>query len=123
MISRKFLSFCLVGAITFFLDYGLLYLLTEYGRLSYLLSSALAFSVAVIINYILCQRFVFVSAKNGVKQLTLFVITSVVGLGINQLCMWLFVECALMHYMLAKIFATGIVTVWNYVTKKFALEH
>ncbi len=119
----EFLSFCIVGAITFLFDYGLLYLLTEYIGLSYLLSSALAFSVAVVINYILCQRFVFAGAKNGVKQLTLFAITSVIGLGINQLCMWAFVECVSMHYMLAKIFATGIVTVWNYVTKKFVLEH
>ena len=90
--KNEFFHFCIVGTITFLFDYGLLYLLTEYFGLSYLFSSALAFSVAVVINYILCQRFVFAGAKNGVKQLTLFVITSVIGLGINQFCMWFLVE-------------------------------
>lgn len=122
MNTQEFFKFCLVGGGTFIVDYSLLYILTEYGGLSYLWSSALAFSVAVIVNYILCQRYVFVGAKNGVKQLVLFVTTSIVGLGINQLCMWLFVECVAMHYLLAKIFATAIVTIWNYITKRMALR-
>ena len=122
MITHEFFRFCLVGGATFLFDYGLLYLLTEHVGISYLLSSGLAFSAAVVMNYILCQKFVFAGARNGVKQLVLFVTTSVVGLGINQVCMWFFVEGVNIHYMLAKVVATGIVTIWNYVTKKRALE-
>lgn len=121
-MTQEFFKFCLVGGGTFIVDYSLLYVLTEYVGLGYLWSSALAFSVAVIVNYILCQRYVFVGAKNGVKQLVLFVATSIVGLGINQICMWLFVEWVAMHYLLAKIFATAIVTIWNYITKRLALR-
>lgn len=122
MLTNELLKFCLVGAITFLFDYCLLYLLTEYGCLSYLFSSALAFIVAVIINYILCKKFVFQVQNESKKTFILFVTTSIIGLGINQLCMWFFVEKIFMYYMVAKILATGIVTLWNYITKKMALE-
>lgn len=123
MINDKFFHFCLVGAITFVIDYGLLYLLTEYLHCNYLLSSALAFTIAVIINYILCKKFVFQVQNKSKKAFLLFVFTSIIGLGINQLCMWFLVEFLFWHYLLAKILATMIVTGWNYITKKIVLEH
>ncbi|MBR1806568.1 MAG: GtrA family protein [Selenomonadaceae bacterium] len=44
--------------------------------------------------------------------------SGVVGLGLNQLCMWFFVDVAGLHYLIAKLGATVIVTAWNYVTKR-----
>ncbi len=44
------------------------------------------------------------------------------GLGLNQLCMWFFVDVAGLYYMIAKIFATAIVTIWNYITKRKAVQ-
>ena len=51
----------------------------------------------------------------------MFVGSSVVGLFLNQVCMYVFVEWLSMYYMIAKLFDTGIVTVWNYVMKKKAI--
>lgn len=121
-MKNSFVAFLLAGGLCFAFELVVFYLLVECMQIDYLLSSATAFILATLINYILCQRYVFVGAKNGVKQLVLFVTTSIVGLGINQLCMWLFVECVAMHYLLAKIFATAIVTIWNYITKRMALR-
>lgn len=122
MRLNKFFHFCIVGAITFVIDYGLLYLLTEYLHCNYLLSSAVAFTIAVIINYFLCKKFVFQVQNKSKKAFLLFVFTSIIGLGINQLCMWFLVEFLFWHYLLAKILATAIVTLWNYATKKKVLE-
>jgi len=36
--------------------------------------------------------------------------------------MWFFVAIIGLHYMLAKIFATIIVTIWNYLTKRKAVS-
>jgi putative flippase GtrA len=67
--------------------------------------------------------FVFVGArKQNRKQATIFIGSSIIGLGLNQICMWVFVEIAGMYYMLAKIFATGIVTIWNYIMKRKAVN-
>ena len=56
--------FILVGGGSFLLDYGLLYVFTEFAGIPYLYSSALSFSVSVIINYWLCVVYVFPGARH-----------------------------------------------------------
>lgn len=112
----------MVGGGSFLLDYGLLYLCTEFVGIGYLYSSALSFTVSVLVNYWLCVVYVFphAGARSG-KRAFLFFASSLAGLGLNQLCMWFFVEKAAFHYMLAKILATAIVTAWNYAAKRKAV--
>lgn len=119
---KEMFRFCIVGGISFLIDYGLLYFFTEYYHITYLISSAISFSIAVIINYFLCLTVVFKKAKNGWKQIVLFIISSIVGLFINQICMYFFVEFMMIHYMISKILATIIVTIWNYIAKKKSIE-
>lgn len=52
----------------------------------------------------------------------MFIVLSVIGLGINQLFMWLFVDMMHIYYMLSKIIATVIVMVYNFITRKIFLE-
>ena len=55
----EMMRFIIVGAITFVVDYGLLYISTEYIGLYYMYSTAIAFIAAVIFNYWLCVIYVF----------------------------------------------------------------
>lgn len=119
----ELLRFCIVGGLSFFVDYGLLFLCTELLKIYYLYSSAFSFTVSVIFNYWLCVAYVFHGARHQTKkQVTIFIGSSIIGLGLNQLCMWFFVSIAEIYYMLAKIFATVIVTIWNYVMKRKAVK-
>lgn len=114
--------FCLAGASTFILDYGLLYVLAEWGRVNYLYAAGISFILAVLVNYWLCIVFVFKDAQvQHLQQKVLFIGSSVIGLGINQFCMWFLVEFMMLHYMVAKIFSTIAVTLWNYVMKRKAV--
>ena len=124
-MSRRteIIRFAIVGGLTFVIDYSLLYALTEYIGFNYLISSALSFTVADLVNYFLCLAFVSTDSRNGTRQFILFILSSVGGLVINQFCMYFFVEVMLMYYMAAKIIATIIVTLWNYITKKKSLEY
>lgn len=120
--AAEVLRFCIVGGVSFLVDYSLLYMCTEFAGITYLYSSAIAFTVSVIINYWLCLIFVFKNKqKQSSKQKALFIGSSIVGLGLNQLCMYGFVEILGIYYMLAKIMATAIVTIWNYVMKRKAV--
>lgn len=118
----EMLRFCIVGGITFLVDCGILYILAEWVEIYYLYAAAVSFVAAVVLNYWLCVRFVFtkVTTQSWLKKV-LFIGSSVVGLGINQVCMWFMVEFLLLPYMLAKIFATVVVTAWNYVMKRRAV--
>lgn len=119
---KEIIRFLIVGVFSFIIDYFGLYILTEYYEINYLLSSSISFSIAVVINYILSVKFVFKNARNGCKQVSLFILSSVVALFLNQFCMWFFVEIAAIHYMVSKLLATVIVTIWNYISKKKSVE-
>ena len=104
------------------IDWGLLFICTEWLHIYYLYSSAISFTVSVLVNYFLCVVYVFSnSRKQTGKQAILFIGSSIVGLGLNQICMKIFVEYFFIYYMLAKIFSTGIVMIWNYWMKRKAV--
>ena len=114
--------FILVGGACFVLDYGLLYILTEYGGLHYLLSAGGSFTISVFVNYWLCLVCVFRGANTQTHRAKmLFFGSSIAGLGLNQLLMWMLVDLFGIYYMIAKPIAAGIVMVWNYVLKRRAV--
>ncbi len=117
----EIIRFLFVGGGCFLLDYGLLYYLTESVGIPYLFSSAISFTVSLVVNYLLCVTVVF-RAKNQSREKTFwFIVTSLAGLGVNQICMWFFAEICGLWYMIAKIGAAAVVTIWNYVTKRMIL--
>ena len=83
--------FVIVGGTAFLLDYAILYSLTEFVGINYLLSGMMSFSVSVIYNYILSKTWVFDTKENNRKitEFILCVILSVIGLGINQIIMYI----------------------------------
>ena len=52
----------------------------------------------------------------------IFVALSVVGLILNQVMMWFFVDITNIYYIFAKVLATIIVMIWNFVSRKIWLE-
>jgi putative flippase GtrA len=121
--QKEILRFLVVGGGCFLIEYALLYFLTEAIHIYYLYSAAIAFIVSVLINYWLCVKYVFaVKGKQNTKQASLFIGSSIGGLGINQLCMWFLVEKCGIYYMLAKIVAAAVVMIWNYFLKRKAVK-
>lgn len=120
----QMMKFGAVGFLCFGIDYGLMIFLTEACRLSYLVSSGISFSVSVIVNYILSLKFVFDTGKdnNKIVEFLIFIVLSVIGLGINQALMWVCVDKLHVHYMISKIGVTGVVMVYNFITRKLILE-
>lgn len=123
-LIAQILKFGVVGGIAFCIDYGLLYVCTEWLHIYYLTSATISFSVSVVFNYMASVRWVFDVRNAGSKtrQFVVFLVLSVVGLGINQAVMWLGVEKLHWYYMLVKLGATAVVMVWNFITRKMFLE-
>lgn len=123
-LINQIIKFGIVGVLAFLIDYVLLFVLVEYLGMYYLISSAISFTVSVVFNYICSMKFVFarrddISKK---KEFVVFLILSIVGLLINQAMMWMMVDKLLIYYMISKIIVTGIVMIWNFISRKILLE-
>lgn len=123
-LIKQIIKFGIVGGSAFVIDYGLMIFLTEVMNINYLISNGLSFSASVVFNYIMSVKWVFdVKKKNSkTNEFLIFVLLSLVGLGINQFIMWISVEKLEVYYILSKIYATIIVMVYNFITRKMFLE-
>lgn len=123
-LIAQFMKFGVVGVIAFVIDFGLLVLLTEVFGVNYLVSATISFVVSVIFNYVASMRYVFTHKEDMSrrKEFVIFVVLSAIGLVINDVCMWAGVTLLAINYMVTKIFATVVVAVWNFVTRKIFLD-
>ena len=120
-LVQQFMKFGVVGVIAFVIDYGLMVALTELAGVNYLISATISFTVSVVFNYLASMRYVF-THKQGLsrrREFVIFVVLSVIGLGVNDLLMWL---GSGVSYLIVKIVATAIVMVYNFVTRKIFLD-
>lgn len=120
----QFCKFGMVGTFCFCIDYGLMIFLTESHLMTYYASSAVSFIASVVVNYVLSMRFVFVSKEgmSKIQEIMIFITLSMVGLLLNQMIMFLAVELLGMFYAVAKVFATLMVTAYNFISRKKFLE-
>lgn len=132
----EMLKFAITGGICFIVEFACLVVLKEVLHLDTLIATPIAFLVSVIANYILCVIWVFENAKGGGNSAKIgFLVTSLIGLLLNELLMLLFrhvfgedqVLFTVMNhnvsmYMVNKVLATLLVMIWNYFTKKAVLQ-
>ena len=130
------LRFLVTGGVCFLIEFAVLVALKEKLGLDTLIATPIAFLVSVAVNYLLCVAWVFRGAKDGGAAMRLgFLVTSVMGLLLNELFMLLFryllgEDTALLTvfgftvtmYMLNKALSTLLVMVWNYFTKRAILR-
>ncbi len=120
----QFVKFSIVGVIAFCIDYGLFLLLTYVFGVNYLIAAAISFVVSVIFNYSASMRYVFKGRPDQTRtqQFIIFFVLSVIGLGVNQLVLWVCVDILNIPAWFGKLVATAIVMVFNFVTRKIFLE-
>ena len=119
----ELIRFGVTGGVCFLVEFAALTALVELLRMPVLWATALAFLISVVVNYALCVKWVFTGAKGGSGRVQMqFLVTSGMGLGLNELLMWLMNIRLGVQYQVAKVIATLIVMIWNYVTKRLVLR-
>lgn len=122
---QQLVRFAVVGGSAFLIDYGIMVLLTALVGINYLISCGISFTVSVIFNYLLSVYWVFnvTDKRSKTQDFIIFIVLSVIGLGINQLIMWISVDKLQIFYMISKLGATAVVMVYNFITRKIFLEN
>lgn len=126
-LIAQIMKFGVVGFIAFFIDYGVLMVLSQLFGIDPVLAAGVSFCVSVVFNYVASMRFVF-THKEGVskqREFIIFIVLSVIGLGINELCMIAgagVLGTSALAVTVTKVFATAVVMVWNFVSRKKLLD-
>lgn len=123
-ILKQFCKFSAVGGVAFLIDYGLLFIFTEFSHMHYLSSSMVSFTAATTFNYVYSTKYVFECKEdqNKAGQFTLFLLFGACGLLLNSMLMKIMVEQIEYHYMFAKLLSGAVVSVWNFTSRKIFLE-
>jgi putative flippase GtrA len=119
----QFLRYTVVGGLAFVIDLGALFVLTEFFYIHYLVSAALAFCLGLAVNYCLSIVWVFDkrTLKNPVAEFVIFGLLGVMGLGLNELLIFLLTGLGGVHYLGSKAVATALTYVWNFLSRKILL--
>lgn len=136
-LLNQIIKFGIVGLFCFLIDFGITTGFTNLLGIHYLISKFLGFVVSAVVNYLLSIKFVFTQKKemDKKKEFTVFLILSSFGLLINEIVMYLCIDGIYARsgqlqelvsranmVALSSILATGIVMVYNFISRKLFLE-
>lgn len=141
-LLQQLYKFGIVGVIATLIDWGIFYLLYNlplhlnpmgllYGLMpsaesySYLIAKIISFSISTCINYSLSMKYVFqsrFSQKDRLKEFIIFVVLSLLGMGLTLFFMWLSVDKLMISPNIANILVAGLVMVINFILRKIFIE-
>lgn len=136
-LLAQIIKFAVVGGISFVVDFVVYGFTCNILGIHYIIAGVLGFVISVIVNYLLSMKFVFVSKDDMSKgsEFVIFVILSLIGMVLNSVILFICIDLIYMHWLwlqnlihieimnlAAKIVATAIVMVYNFVTRKIFLE-
>lgn len=116
----QLLKFAVAGAIGAAIEICLFIYLVDFLEVYYLTANLIAISAAIIVNYIISQKWVFDGGRYSKRlEFTIFIVVSMFALLLNQLLMWYFVESLVIDDKISKLLAIGLVAAVNFFAKKY----
>ena len=135
-LMAQIMKFGVVGVVCFFIDF-ILYSICNAIGFPYLISGFIGFIVSMVVNYLLSMKYVF-ARKDDLsrrREFVIFFVLSLIGLGINELCLYIGIDLIYGNWMwlqgvmslgfcktFMKLGATGVVMVYNFISRKIFLE-
>ena len=115
-LVNKFIKFGVVGASGVIVDFGFTFLGKEILKIQKYIANSIGFTIAASSNYVLNRIWTFHSQNPEIGiEYSKFILISLIGLGINTFILWTLVSKMKWNFYVSKLFAIGIVTIWNFV--------
>lgn len=120
----QILRFGVVGVLSTLLDYGGFLVLNNLFGIHYLVASTTSYALAIVFNYWLSMKYVFTSSNDRSKkaEFSIYALLTLVGLGLNQLFLYLCVSWLGTSENLGKLVATILVMLYNFISRKIWIE-
>jgi putative flippase GtrA len=110
------MKFGAVGATGVVVDFGCTWFSKEKARIQKYVANAIGFTIAATSNYFFNRWWTFQSNNPELAiEYSRFLFFSVIGLGMNTMVIWFLVSKRNHNFYLSKLFAIGIVTIWNFI--------
>lgn len=114
-VINKFVKFGVVGFSGVFVDFGFTYVGKEKIQIQKYVANAIGFTIAATTNYFLNRWWTFHSRNPEIAlEYSKFLFISLLGLGINTFVIWILVSRFKRNFYVSKLFAIGVVTIWNF---------
>ncbi|KFF31609.1 GtrA family protein [Bifidobacterium bombi] len=134
-LFEQIVKFGLVGVVAFVIDVGVMNLLLL-AHVNNLLASTASFLISLVFNYWASMKYVFIHRSDMARwmEALIFLVSSVIGLGINELIIWMSTlgmaaDAASMQHgayalrtNVGKLVATVVVAIWNFIIRKWLLD-
>ena len=136
-LVEQIIKFGIVGVVCFGIDFAVFSFLNYVVDTHYTVATFWGFVISVIVNYLLSMKYVFARNEQMDRraEFIIFVILSVIGLGVNEFIIWgcvdgIYKNWSFLNGLIStelaeiggKIIATGVVMVYNFITRKIFLE-
>lgn len=117
---KEFFKFAIVGGMGTVWTILILYLLTEFAGIYYIMSATLAFLFAMTHNFVLNKIWTFKEKirANIKSKYIKFAIVSVVALGVNLSFLYIFTEFLGIYYLISQVLAIGVALIINFLGSK-----
>ena len=111
----RLIKFCVVGCSGMIVDFFFTWLCKEKFKWNKYISNSIGFILAATNNYVWNRIWTFQSKNLEVaREYISFIVISLIGLGLNNLIIYLVHEKLHFNFYLSKIIAIGCVTLWNF---------
>lgn len=111
----KFLKFSVVGFSGTVVDFATTWFCKEKLRLNKYVSNSLGFVLAATNNYIWNRVWTFESTNSNISaEYGKFFFVSLIGLGLNNLMIYLLHGKLKLNFYFSKVFAIAVVMFWNF---------
>ena len=121
-LLKQFTKFCLVGGIAAVINFLIYYSFTEWLGIWYIYSAIWAFLISAVFNFIANKLWTFQNKEKGrqiINQLLKFAVVMVSGLIVNIAIIYALTEWLGFDYRLSWVFATVVITFWNFGFNRF----
>jgi putative flippase GtrA len=112
-VTGRVLRFAIVGGVGVAINLAALYVLSRWAGLPLVAASALAVELAAISNYFFNDTWTFGTRSPSLNRFAKFNVASLVGLGLNVLCVWMFTRLGL-YFLLANLIGIAAGFAANY---------